>query len=182
MIPNIIHRPSRSSPPTPPHPCAPAAGPRLLSTFAFQGRLGVIVRTLYHIVPPISHLVLVFLTISIMFSFMAHLVLGTYYGPMATLGGSIADTFGMFSGYSSIRDVDQVVPPQYEMLGVQKLAATLVLVAQTLLVVLVLLNFVFAVLGATFMKLKYSYSFMYGTTLWQVGSSLRPAHVPFPLM
>ncbi len=30
---------------------------RLLSTFSFQGRLGIIVRTLYHAVPQMGHLV-----------------------------------------------------------------------------------------------------------------------------
>ncbi len=45
----------------------------------------------------------------------------------------------------------------------------MVLIAQVLLMSLVLLNFFFAILGATFIKLKYGWAFKYGTTLWQVG-------------
>jgi hypothetical protein len=48
----------------------------------------------------------------------------------------------------------------------QDLSASLVLVAQVLLICMVLLNFFFAVLGSTFMKLKYSPEFVRGTTVW----------------
>ena len=140
---------------------------RLLSTLAFQGRVGIIVRTLYHVVPPLAHLVVVLVVMCVAFSFMAHVVLGPYYGPMASLGGAIYDTFGIFSGYSAIRAVSDIIPPEVEMMVVQKVAASLVLVAQIVLVVMLLINFFFAILGGTFMKLKYSRSFMYGSTLWQ---------------
>jgi hypothetical protein len=150
------------------HLCATCPCPcRLLSTFAFQGRLGIIVRTLYHIGPPLAHLLAVLVIVGVALSFMAHVVLGTCFGPMASISGALADTFCVLTCLSSIRDVDMIIPPNVEMMGVQKLAASLVLVAQTLLMTFVLLSFFFAILRATFMKHKYSYAFQYGTTLWE---------------
>ena len=140
---------------------------RLLSTFAFQGRVGVIVRTLYHAAPALSHLLVVLAVVGGALSFMAHIVLGSYVRPVSSLGGALADTFGTFSGFSAIRDFSAIIPPSMEMLGVQKLAAALVLVAQTLLVVFVLLSFFFAILRNTLLKLRASRAFVHGPTLWQ---------------
>ncbi len=75
-----------------------------------QGRVGIIVRTLYHVGPPVAHLVVVLVVLGLMFSAMAHLVLGTYVGPLSTLSGAVSDTFTLFVGHSVVEDVDTIRP------------------------------------------------------------------------
>lgn len=72
--------------------------------------MGIIVRTLYHVGPPVAHLVVVLVVLGLMFSAMAHLVLGTYVAPLSTLSGAVSDTFTLFVGHSVVEDVDTIRP------------------------------------------------------------------------
>ncbi|PNW72097.1 hypothetical protein CHLRE_16g682550v5 [Chlamydomonas reinhardtii] len=138
---------------------------RLLSTLSFQGRLGLIVRTLYHAVPALGHLVLVMVVIEVAFGFFAHMVLGARQETMSTLSGSLYDTFSLIIGESELLSVDSILPPEQEFMWGEHFAASLVMVSQVLLMSMVLVNFFFAILGATFMKLKHSWGFRHGTSV-----------------
>ncbi|KAG2451339.1 hypothetical protein HYH02_003943 [Chlamydomonas schloesseri] len=138
---------------------------RLLSTLSFQGRLGLIVRTLYHAVPALGHLVLVMVLIDVAFAFFAHTVLGPRQHTMSTIAGSLYDTFSLIIGESDLLSVDAILPPEQEFTWGERFAASLVMVSQVLLMSMVLVNFFFAMLGATFMKYKYSWGFRHGTSV-----------------
>ncbi|GLC65051.1 hypothetical protein PLESTF_000241400 [Pleodorina starrii] len=122
---------------------------RLLSTLAFQGRVGAIVQTLYHAVPPLSHLLVLLVVMGAMLAAMAHVILGTYVGPLSTITGAIDNTIALFLGRGILESMENILPRRIEFTTWQRLAATCVILAQILLLSFMLINFFFSVIIAT---------------------------------
>ncbi|GLC42756.1 hypothetical protein PLESTM_001376400 [Pleodorina starrii] len=127
---------------------------RLLSTLAFQGRVGAIVKTLYHTVPPMSHLLLVLAAMTFLLAAMAHLILGAYVSNMSTFTGAVDSTMSLFLGHGVLESFQVLLPPSTEFTFGQRLAATSVMFAQVLLLGFVLINFIISVIVTTFHKVK----------------------------
>ncbi|GLC58894.1 hypothetical protein PLESTB_001414600 [Pleodorina starrii] len=140
---------------------------RFLSTLAFQGRVGAIVRTLYHTMPPLAHLVVVFVVLGSMMAIMGHLVLGTYVGPMSTFKGALDCTLSLFFGRGILESFQNILPREMEFTSGERLAATCVMLGQVLLLSFMLINFFFSIINATFNKIKFGWGFRNGTTMWQ---------------
>ncbi|KAG2430825.1 hypothetical protein HXX76_009800 [Chlamydomonas incerta] len=138
---------------------------RLLSTLSFQGRLGLIVRTLYHAIPTLGHLVLIMAIIGVAFGFYAHLVLGPRNDTMSSVTGALYDTFSLIIGESELLSMASILPPEQELTWGETFAASLVILSQVLLMSFVLVNFFFAILGVTFVKLKRSWGFLHGASV-----------------
>ncbi|EFJ46529.1 hypothetical protein VOLCADRAFT_105511 [Volvox carteri f. nagariensis] len=92
---------------------------RLLSTLAFQGRVGIMVRTLFNAVPAVLHLVIILLLIAVMFSVMEVCQLGIHVEEMSNLDGALSDTLGLLVGRSILRNLDTIVPRNMEFTTVQ---------------------------------------------------------------
>ncbi|EFJ47854.1 hypothetical protein VOLCADRAFT_91478 [Volvox carteri f. nagariensis] len=140
---------------------------RLLSTLAFQDRMGSLVRALYHIVPPLVHLMVLLVLISAMLGAMALVVLGTYVGKVSTLSGAIESTLGLLVGEGVLQSFNVLLPANTEFNGGQHLAASMVLLSQVFLLTFMLIKFFFSVIVFTFRTVKTTRRFTHGATMWE---------------
>ncbi|GIL59280.1 hypothetical protein Vafri_14181 [Volvox africanus] len=141
---------------------------RLLSALAFQGRVGMFIRALYHTVPPLMHLVLLLVVLILMLAAMSHAILGTYIGPLSTYIGALDNTVLLFLGRGVHESFDVLLPRNIEFTAGQRLAAVLVLVSQILLLNFMLINFIFSIIVTTFRNVRLTFRLRYGNnTLWQ---------------
>ncbi|GLC58900.1 hypothetical protein PLESTB_001415300 [Pleodorina starrii] len=140
---------------------------RLLSSLAFQGRIGAVVRTLRQMVPPMIHLFVVMTFTGILLASMAHVLVGTYVGPASTLSGAIGGTLTLLLSRGVMQSLQIMLPADFEFTFGQRLAVMLILLSQVVLLSFMLINFFYSIIVDTFLAVKAGRRFRNGSTLWK---------------
>jgi hypothetical protein len=126
---------------------------RLLTSWSFQTRLGIITTTLLSSLPQLGHLILVFIVTLCLYAFMLALVLGARLGPADTYGSALYELLLGLLGHSELT-LASLYPASLEHTAVEAFAVGLIYYTREFLFIMVLMQFFMVTIGHTFMRIK----------------------------
>ncbi|GFR47552.1 hypothetical protein Agub_g9277, partial [Astrephomene gubernaculifera] len=127
---------------------------KLVGVMAFQGRLGIICRTLMTMAGPISHLVLLLVLVLVMLAAANNTVIGYRVGATSSLSAALADSAVLLVGSNGM-DFGRLVANGLILPSVERVAVGAIVAVQVLLMLYVLVNFFFATMSHLFLKQKH---------------------------
>lgn len=126
---------------------------QLLVIWSFQRRLGIVTHTLVASLPQLGHLCLIFVLCMALFAGLLTMALGARAAPVQSLAAAWYDMFlGILAGSELTPSV--LYPAGYLQTGAQRVLVTLAYYMREAMFTFVLINYVMATLGTTFLAVK----------------------------
>jgi hypothetical protein len=126
---------------------------QLLVIWSFQRRLGIVTSTLVASLPQLGHLCLIFVLCMALFAGLLTVALGARAAPVQSLGAAWYDMFlGILAGSELTLHV--LYPAGYLQTGAERVLVTLAYYMREAMFAFVLINYVMATLGTTFLAVK----------------------------
>lgn len=127
---------------------------RLLRSWSFQAKLGIVTNTLLAAAPQLGHLLLVITGCLLLIACVAVLALGGRVTQLSSAGAAIEESFSVLLGLGSVGLAD-VLPRGVRLPAAEALLALGVYYLRVVLLVMVLSQYFMATLGAEFSRLKW---------------------------
>jgi hypothetical protein len=127
---------------------------RLLRSWSFQAKLGIVTNTLLRAAPQLGHLLLVILACLLLFALVACVGLGERVMPLSSAAGAVEETFSVLLGLGTVGLAD-VFPAGVSLSAAEALLGLLIYYLRVVLFVMILSQYFMATLGAEFSRLKW---------------------------
>jgi hypothetical protein len=127
---------------------------RLLRSWSFQAKLGIVTNTLLRAAPQLGHLLLVILACLLLFALVACVGLGERVMPLSSAAGAVEEAFSVLLGLGTVGLAD-VFPAGVSLSAAEALLGLLIYYLRVVLFVMILSQYFMATLGAEFSRLKW---------------------------